>query len=113
MVRAVTDFLMDAGLIDLLNILIAAVFILLGLVSIVARRPTNMYKLVRLAMVPLLLGLVTMFVDYSTSGVSMFGIPDQAAIAARKQAALINGMIGTLGALVFVATGMLGRKRKI
>ena len=40
MVRAVTDFLMDAGLIDLLNILIAALFCV-----VVSRRPTNMYKL--------------------------------------------------------------------
>ena len=113
MAQAVTDFLRNAGLLDLLNMLIAAIFVVIGLASFVSRRPMHLYKLMGLAMVPLLLGLVTMYVDYTTSGIGMFGTPSEAAIAARRQAALINGVIGALGALVFVALGMLGRKSRI
>ena len=114
MAQAVTDFLRNSGLLDLLNILTAAIFMLVGLVAwIVSESPRHIYKLLGLGMVPLLIGLLTMYVDYRTSGISMFGTPDGAAIAARRQAALINGIIGALAALVFMATGMLGRKRKI
>ena len=113
MARAVTAFLGNAGLLDLLNILIAAIFIVIGLVSSVSRGPMQMDKLMGLAMAPLLLGLVTMYVDYTTSGIGMFGTPGEAAIGTRRQAALINGMIGVLGALVFVMLEMLGRKRKV
>ena len=114
MPHALTDFLRNSGLLDLLNMLTAVIFVLVGLVAwIVSESPRHTYKIVGLAMVPLFLGLVTTFADYSTSGISMFGIPGEAAISARRQAALINGMIGATAALVFVVTGMLGRKRKI
>lgn len=57
------DFVRNATLLSLLNILVAATFIVVGLVSFVSRRPLHMYKLMGLAMVPLLLGLVTMHVE--------------------------------------------------
>lgn len=44
MTHAVTDFLKDASLLGLLNILIAAIFLAAGLASFLSRRPRNKYQ---------------------------------------------------------------------
>jgi hypothetical protein len=114
MAQAVTDFVRNSGLLGLLNLLTVAIFVLIGLLrSLVSRSSRRMSKRLAWGMVPLLIGLVTMCVYYSTSDRGMFGTPGAEQIAANRRDALIHGVIGVLGTAVFVATGMLGRKGKI
>ena len=112
MAQAVTEFLRDVSLLGLLNLLTATVFVLFGLVTLlVSRRPRRMGKRLAWGMVPLLVGLVTMYLAYRISDKSMHGRPSEEAIASNRRDALIHGVIGTLGAAVFVATGMAGKAR--
>ena len=113
MAQAVTDFLKYAGFLDLLNRLTAVTFVVVGLVSFFSRRMSRMNNLPTLAIVPLLVGLLTMSVDRYTleNGPFMYGRPSAAAIVAGRRDALINAIIGALGGLVFAATVILSRKR--
>jgi Mn2+/Fe2+ NRAMP family transporter len=111
---AVMEFLRTVTLLGVLNLLTVTIVVILSMVTILfGRRTSRPLKRVVWGMVPLLIALVTMCVDYSTSDRDMFGRSNDAEIAASRSAALVHGVIGVLGAAIFIGTGLLARQRKI
>src|SRR5258706_10494530 len=109
------DFLRHATLLDLLNLLIAIMLILAGTVTlIVARSRRSMYCLIATAVFPLLLGLLTMYMDNRIIDrwVGMAETLNAEGIAASRQDASINAGIGAAAAALLVLMGMIGLRFK-
>jgi hypothetical protein len=114
-VETLTDFLKNATLLTLLTLLITVISILFGIVILIfARRQRPMYWVLAIATLPLLAGLVTLYVDNRTldTGRGMFGRLTDHAIAAGRRDALITAVIGSVGAIVVFLLGVLGLRRK-
>jgi hypothetical protein len=73
-----------------------------------------MYWLVGAAVLPLLSGLLTMYVDNRDldTGHGMFGPLNVEAIAVGRQRALITACIGAAGAIALALMGVVGLKLK-
>jgi hypothetical protein len=109
------EFLRHANLLDLLNLLIAITLILAGIVTLmVARSRTSMYCLIATAVFPLLLGLLTMYMDNRIidKWVGMAETLNAEVIAASRQEASINAAIGATAAALLVLMGMIGLRSK-
>jgi len=114
-VETLTDFLKNATLLTLLTLLTTVISILVGIAVLVfarVRRP--MYLIVAAAALPLLSGLLTMYVDNREldTGYGMFGRLSAKAIAAGRRDALITACIGAAGAVLMVLMGIVGLKSK-
>jgi hypothetical protein len=109
------DFLRHATLLDLLNLLIAIMLILAGTVTLmVARSRRSMYCLIATAVFPLLLGLLTMYMDNRIIDrwVGMAETLNAEVIAASRREASINAGIGATAAALLVLMGMIGLRSK-
>ena len=109
------DFLRHATLLDLLNLLIAIMLILAGTVTLmVARSRRSMYCLIATAVFPLLLGLLTMYMDNRIidKWVGMAETLNAEVIAASRREASINAAIGATAAALLVLMGMIGLRSK-
>jgi len=73
-----------------------------------------MYWIVGAAVLPLLCGLLTMYVDNREldTGYGMFGRLSAKAIAAGRRDALITACVGAAGAVLMAAMGFVGLKLK-
>ena len=109
------EFLRHASLLDLLNLLIAIMLILAGTVTLmVARSRTTMYCLIATAVFPLLLGLLTMYMDNRIIDrwAGMAETLNAEVIAASRREASINAGIGATAAALLVLMGMIGLRSK-
>jgi hypothetical protein len=109
------DFLRHASLLDLLNLLIAIMVILAGTVTLmVARSRTSMYCLIATAVFPLLLGLLTMYMDNRIIDrwAGMAETLNAEVIEASRREASINAGIGATAAALLVLMGMIGLRSK-
>jgi hypothetical protein len=114
-VETLTDFLKDATFLTLLTLLTTVISILVGIaVLVLARTRRPMYVIIAAATLPLLAGLLTMYVDNRQldSGYGMFGRLSAEAIAAGRRDALITGCIGAAGAVLTGLIGIVGLKLK-
>lgn len=113
MERGAVEFLRNTSLVGLLNLLTFAVFVLIGLATIiVGRRPGPVYRRIRWGLVPLLVGLATMCLGYYFSDIGMMSRPTPEVIALNIRDALIHGVIGVCGAAIFVGVNLIARQRK-
>ncbi len=113
--ETLTDFLKNATLLTLLTLLTTVISVLVGIAVLVfARTRRPMYVIVAAAALPLLSGLLTMYVDNREldTGYGMFGRLSAKAIATGRRDALITGCIGAAGAVLMVLMGIVGLKLK-
>jgi hypothetical protein len=99
-VETLSDFLKHATLLTLLTLLTTLISILVGVAVLVfARTRRPMYLMVVAAALPLLSGLLTMYVDNRQldTGHGMFGRLSAEAIAAGRGEALVTACIGAAG----------------
>jgi hypothetical protein len=109
-VEAVTEFLKNCGLLDLLVIVVTLILVLAGiLISVLARNRKSMYRLLVVAFVPLLLGLLDMFVKnrFLDRRFGLMGPLSDEAIAAGRRDALVIACIGATGTLLLGLVGLL------
>ena len=114
MVETLTDFLKNATVLTLLTILITLISILGSIVVLIfARGQRLFYWLVGAATLPLLFGLLSMYVDNRLldTGMGMFGKLSSEAIAAGRRDARITACIGVGGALVVFLMSEFGLKK--
>lgn len=109
--ETVTDFLKSRGLLDLLVILVTIVLILAGiLISIVSESRKPIHQLLVVAFVPLLLGLLDMFVKNRLLDrrFGFMGPLSVEAVALGRRDAIVIACIGATGTVVLVLIGFLG-----
>jgi len=110
-VETVTDFVKNCGLLDLFVIVVTLILILAGiLILIVGRSRRVMFRLLVVAFVPLLLGLLDMFVKnrFLDRRVGLMGPLSTEAVAAGRRDAMLIACIGATGTVMIVLIGFLG-----
>jgi hypothetical protein len=110
-VELLVDFLKNAGLLDLLVILVTLILILTAVFKLVFfRRLRSMRRLLVISPVPLILGLVAMYVRNRMldRGIGMFGGFSNTAIALGRRDALLIACFGAIGTLVMTSIALIG-----
>jgi hypothetical protein len=109
-VETLVDFLKNSTTLDLLVVVVTIILVIAGiLISVLAGNRKSMYRLLLVAFVPLLLGLLDMFVKNRLldRGVGLMGRLSPEAIAAGRREALVIACIGATGTLLLGLVGLL------
>ncbi|HEY3027967.1 MAG TPA: hypothetical protein VGJ55_17590 [Pyrinomonadaceae bacterium] len=108
--ETLVDFLKNSTTLDLLVVVVTIILVIAGiLISVLAGNRKSMYRLLLVAFVPLLLGLLDMFVKNRLldRGVGLMGRLSPEAIAAGRREALVIACIGATGTLLLGLVGLL------
>ena len=105
------DFLKDASLLDLLVILVTLILILTAFFKLVFFRSLrSMRRLLVMALVPLVLGLLAMYMKNRLldRGVGPFGLVTGDALALGRRDALLIACFGAIGTVVIALISLIG-----
>jgi hypothetical protein len=106
MARVLTEFIRNAGLISLLNLLLITLCIVAGLVFFFRARATgHMRWFLGVGILPTISGILAMYfkLKITNAGIGLFGRLGPEAIAVGRREALVNLVIG-----VAASAGILG-----
>ena len=111
--QPVWDFIKNTSLLGLLTLMTFAVIVIASLGTLlVGLHPARRLKHIRWGLFPLLVGIVTMGLGCFSSYKYLMGPPPPEWSLLIRRDAFIHGMIGLLGASIFLAATLIARERK-
>jgi hypothetical protein len=110
---SVLDFAKNAGLITLLTFLIVVICVLIGLgLFVFARRAAAMRWFLLIGIVPVLSGILALYLKFKYASVVMIGMPTAQSIAASRKEGVIDLIAGSAAGTMILMLATVRRRWK-